>query len=109
MARGKLIHHGTLVLDSEGLSKSARYSSSTCPRNSRSTASAMNAENSRLPTRARIASAVPFGSDRLTRVAGPSPMLYPVSLMTQVCQTSRKSATGVRRRPAPRRSLGGRR
>jgi len=32
----------------------------------------MNAENSRLPTRARIASAVPSGSDRLTRVAASS-------------------------------------
>ena len=39
----------------------------------------MNAENSRFPTRARIASAVPSGSDRLTRVAGPSLMLYVVS------------------------------
>lgn len=31
----------------------------------------MNAENSRLPTRWRIASAVPSGSERLTLVAGP--------------------------------------
>ncbi|MEU9199263.1 MMPL family transporter [Streptomyces sp. NPDC048332] len=41
------------------VSSSARYSSRTCPRRSRSLASAMNAENSRLPTRARITSAVP--------------------------------------------------
>jgi hypothetical protein len=44
----------------------------------------MNAENSRLPTRARIASAVPSGSDKLTRVAGPSPMLYVASPMPPI-------------------------
>ena len=41
------------------------------------------APNDQLPPRRRIASAVPSGIDRLTLVAGPSPMLHGTSPMAR--------------------------